>query len=183
MLIKVMESETSKKFLKGKTVLILFAIVGALLLGFVAGMFYERFSQPPEISSPPDISSAQILSNETFWSMKYGGLGFESGRPVDNFDVDAYIVLTINNPTKHSALIKIMGEANVSVSYEVFEGQPRSFSVLCHNTQNFTIPPYSQDIYKLYLLRTQKNCDVPESMTITFTRVEVKELYREAIGS
>jgi len=177
------QPKTSKPFLKGKTLLIISIIIVASVLSFIGGYFLRPQSQQSENNPPPDISSVQILSNQTFWSMALGGLGFENGRPVDNYDLDAYIVLTIKNPTNHSALLKIMGEGNVSVSYQVFAGEPRSFSVFGHNTQNFTIPPYSQDIYKLYLLRTQKNCDVPDSMTVTFSQVQVVELYREAIGS
>lgn len=181
-LLEIMESEMSKKPLRAKNIFVVFSIITAMGLGFLAGMFYERLSHPSE-KLPPDISSVKILNNETFWTIQLGGMGFENGRPIDNYDIDAYITLTIYNPTEYSALLKIMGEANVSVSYEVFEGQTRSFSALCHHTENFTIPPYSQDIYKLYLLRTQKNCDVPESMSIIFSEVQVKELYREAIGS
>jgi hypothetical protein len=164
--------------------LIISVVIVASVLSFISGIYFERLStSQQQEQTPPDISSVQILSNQTFWSMAKGGLGFENGIPVDNYDLDAYIVLTIKNPTRYSVLLKIMGEGNVSVSYQVFEGQPRSFWVFCHNTQNFTIPPYSQDIYKLYLLRTQKNCDVPESMSVTFSQVQVVELYREAIGS
>jgi len=172
----------SKPFLKGKTVLIIAIIILASVLSFLGGYFLRTQQQTQNIT-PPDVSSVQILSSEPFWSMAYGGLGFENGRPVDNYDLDAYIVLTIKNPTKYSAILKIMGEGNVSVSYQVFAGEPRSFSVFGHNTQNFTIPPYSQDVYKLYLLRTQKNCDVPNSMSVTFSQVNYEELYREAIGS
>lgn len=177
-----MESKPTKFLTKGKTLLIISVVIVASVLGFIGGIYFEKLSLSQQ-QPPPDISSVQILSNQTFWSMAYGGLGFENGRPVDNYDLDAYIVLTIKNPTKYSALLKIMGEGNVSVSYQVFAGETRSFSVFGHNTQNFTIPPYSQDIYKLYLLRTQKNCDVPDSMSVTFSQVHYEELYREAIGS
>jgi hypothetical protein len=173
-----------KGFSKTAKIAIAIIIIASVALASTAAVLLSRPTQNnSQNNTPPDISGVKIQSTSTDWTMVKAGLGFENGIPVDNYDLNYYIVLQISNPTNYTALLKIYGEANISVSYLALSDEPKSFSLTAYQTQNFTIPPYSLDYYKIPLFYTAKNCDVPSSMKTNITNVVVNELYREAVGT
>jgi hypothetical protein len=111
--------------------------------------------------------------------MVKGGMGFMNGIPVDIYDLSYYVTIQIKNPTSHPAVLKMYGEAQISVSYLALADAPRSFDLKANQTQDFTIPAYSLNYYNLLIFRTEKLCDVPSSINATMTNVVVNELHRE----
>ena len=168
-------------------IIIAIVVVVGVAVASTAAILLSRPS--PQTNTLHDISSVTIKSTSTDWTYAKGGFGFVFGIPVDNYDLDYYIVLQISNPTQYSALLKIYGEAHIAQSYLAYTKPadsivetPVSFELTAYQTINFTIPPFSLDYYKVHLFHTEKNCDVPSSFAANITNVVVNELYREAIA-
>jgi len=175
--------ELKKGLSKKMKIAVLIIALSALLLMSIGGAFYFGFlrfpTSTPSQNTPPDISGVRIIRNVTRSYSQYGGMGFYKGAPIDNYDIYALIDIIISNPTNCSVIMKIKGEANVTVSYRITGDDYGGWSSLEEQTENFTVSPYSENTYTITLLHTWKNTDYPNTIGVTFYQPMVKELHRE----
>jgi|SRR5665647_2496144 len=139
-------------------------------------------SLPTLNSTPqPDISGVQVLNWTPNWALNTGWSTEPPPSPGSSqwndvtMLLDPSLQITIKNPTQYTVNIKIYGECDLSIMKQ--GNNVGSYSY--HATQSFSIPPYSQNDYKLSMMNSQNYlATASDNIDVTFNQYSVSELWR-----
>ena len=147
-------------------------MVVAAVFGLIIGGLY----QPQPRASMQDISNVKILVTAPYGQLNKDGF-FLDPNP---YRLHIYITLKIVNPTSYDVLLRVRGEANITLSGQM-SGNYELVSVRDINVQrsgggSSAIGGY----YEIFLYTGNTTYSDAHAVNVTFNDVQVTELWRGA---